>query len=108
LESKVEVFNTVEMASSERNVLFSILSAQNSPNEAVSTYYLKEEMKKNGYSQAEINIGVRKLLVRGFIEIVEEENYNGELYTAYDITERGGAWILENEREILSFDKTFQ
>lgn len=104
LETKGERPNSYEISPSEKNVLFGIISVQDSPEEAVSAYYLKDKMEKNGYSQAEVNIGVRKLLKRGFIEIVEEANYQGETYTAYDITKEGGAWILENEKEILSID----
>ncbi|CAH0318113.1 DUF4062 domain-containing protein [Priestia megaterium] len=96
-ESKKEIIDF-----SQKKALSTILTSQNAPNEEVSAYSIKENMKKEGHSLAEINIAIRKLVAKGILEIVEVSEYNGDSYSAYKITEIGENWILENEEQILA------
>lgn len=82
MESKGVSVDSYEINPSERKALFFIISLQDSPNECVSSYLV------------EVNIGIRKLVARGFIKIVEKQDHHREIYSAYEITNDGGAWIL--------------
>ena len=81
----------------EVSFLACVLSVQNMPDEVVTTWGIKEQMKKSGFNEIAFNICLRKLLTKNFIEISEECDYSGNEYKGVIISENGGRWILENE-----------
>lgn len=96
-----KIFKNHNLSEIEIKLLSCILGNQMTPDESVSAFRVKEDMRKNGITEAATNLNVRKLLYKGFIEIIEEENsFNGESFTAYQITKQGDTWILQNEKHI--------
>jgi hypothetical protein len=81
----------------EVSFLAGVLSVQDIPDEVVTTWGIKEQMKKSGFNDIAFNICIRKLLAKNFIEISEECDYNGNEYRGVIITDIGSKWILENE-----------
>jgi hypothetical protein len=68
------------------------------PNDTVSVYIAKRDAEAAGLTSMGLNIAVRKLSTKRFIQIVENyEEHNGEPYPAIAITESGWGWIEENE-----------
>lgn len=77
--------------------LGTILSNQDSVDDYVSAWSIKEQMKKNGLNEILFNICLRKLLAKRFIETMVVNGYNGDEYNGINITQDGNDWILKNE-----------
>lgn len=75
--------------------------------DGISTYSLKEEMRKNGYTDAAISVAITKLLRKGMIDNELIQEYQGEYY-AYKITEIGEDWVLENEEKLVLVEEPKQ
>lgn len=92
-----EVDNIEGLSYQEVSLIASILATQDTPNEYISVWSVKEQMKKSGLNELAFNISVRKLLYKKFVELSKEYDYNGNEYNALIITEQGNDWILKNE-----------
>ena len=78
-----------------------LLSNQDIPNEYVSAWGIKEQMKKNGFNDLAFNVCVRKLLTKKFIESSIVTDYYGNEYNGFNLTEKGSEWVLKNEDKFL-------
>ena len=87
----------------EISLIASILSNQDTPEDGVSAWEIKQSMRKSGLNEIAFNIAMRKLLSKKLLEIDHEVDYNGNKYTTYKITEKGNQWVLENEKKF-SYD----
>jgi hypothetical protein len=81
----------------ELALLGAFLKNQDSPDSGVSTWGLKEDMKKSGLNEIAFNLAVRKLLKKGIMKCDKETDYNGNEYSVYYLTEAGDAWVIEND-----------
>lgn len=77
--------------------LGAILSNQDSMNEYVSAWSIKEHMKRSGLNEISYNICMRKLLIKKFIETSVISDYHGNESNGVNITQDGNEWILKNE-----------
>lgn len=77
--------------------LGAILLNQDSMDDYVSTWSVKEQMKRNGLNEISFNICMRKLLAKKFIETTIVNEYNGNEYNGIIITQDGNEWVLKNE-----------
>lgn len=73
-----------------------ILATQDTPDESVSSWGVKEQMINNGYNEVAFNICFRKLLDKRVIKISKEADYNGNEYNGITISDNGNRWILAN------------
>lgn len=80
-------------------VLASILSNQNTPDDAVSAWNIKQEMNKSGLNEIAFSLAIRKLLKSSMLEITYDHDFNNEVYACYKITDDGNQWIIENEEK---------
>jgi len=95
-----EKFDNLEGLSYQEVVfLAAVLMVQDTPNEYVSIWNIKEQMKRNGFNQIAYNICVRKLLNKKFIEMSLLNDYQGNEYNGISITDKGNDWILKNENK---------
>lgn len=83
--------------------LGAVLSNQDSMDEYVSTWNVKEQMRRSGLNEISYNICMRKLLAKNFIKVSIIEEYNGNDYSGVLVTQDGNDWILKNEDKF-SFD----
>lgn len=74
-----------------------ILARQDTPDEYVSAWEIKEQMKKNGLNEIAFNISLRKMLAKEFVDTSIISDFNGNEYTGISITDKGNEWILNNE-----------
>lgn len=81
----------------EITFLGAVLLNQDSMDDYVSTWSVKEQMKRSGLNEISFNICMRKLLAKKFIEVSVVDEYNGNEYHGIIVTPAGDKWILENE-----------
>ncbi len=81
----------------EITFLGAILSSQESMDEYVSAWNVKEQMKRSGLNEISFSICMRKLLAKNFIEASMVNDYNGNEYNGITITQDGNEWVLKNE-----------
>ena len=94
-----EIDNFEGLTYQEITFLGAILSSQDSMDEYVSAWSVKEQMKRNGLNEISFNICMRKLLAKKFIETSVVNDYSGNEYNGILITQKGNEWILENEEK---------
>ena len=92
-----EIDNFEGLTYQEITFLGAILSSQESMDEYVSAWSVKEHMKRNGLNEISFNICMRKLLAKKIIETSVVNDYSGNEYNGILITQKGNEWILENE-----------
>lgn len=73
--------------------------------EGVSTYSLKHDIERAGFTAVGFALGVRRLLAKRLIEEVELHNERGEEYPGLRPTEAGWNWIDQND-ELFSLVKS--
>lgn len=68
------------------------------PDNAVGVHGAKQDAERAGITNMGFNIGVRRLVAKGYIEITDLWNErDGETYEGVRVTEAGWAWIDSNE-----------
>ena len=87
-----EKFDDLEGLSYQEVIfLAAVLMVQDTPNEYVSVWNIKEQMKRNGFNEIAYSICV--------IEMSLENDYQGNEYNGISITDKGNDWILKNENK---------
>lgn len=92
-----EIDNFEGLSYQELSLIAAVLAVQETPNEYVSAWSVKEQLKRSGLNEIAFNISVRKLLSKNFIELSLEHDYSGNEYNSIIITQLGNEWILKNE-----------
>jgi hypothetical protein len=62
-----------------------------------SSYSIKNDMQKAGYTNAAAQLGLIRLTRLGFIEPFEDSDHNGDSFIAYRTTTSGQDWLLDNQ-----------
>jgi hypothetical protein len=79
-------------------MVMAILAGGFSPRSSTGLYSAKQDAERAGVTSVGFNLGMRRLLQRGFIEeTTEHEGYNDDPYTALQLTEIAWEWIETNE-----------
>jgi nucleoside 2-deoxyribosyltransferase len=63
-------------------------------------YQLKDEMRKAGFNQMATSLAVTALRRNGYIESVEEQEWNGDRFQALRLTEKGENWLVDNQDKL--------
>jgi nucleoside 2-deoxyribosyltransferase len=85
----------------EMTLLVSITQNIDSPNDTVSTYIIKQDMSKAGFTPIASILGLDSLANKGFVQLSEEREYNGEPYKAYSVTSKGINWLHNNTDKLV-------
>lgn len=109
LKSNVSIIQTASISRefddfeglSYQEVIFlaAVLAVQDTPDEYVPIWNVKEQMKRNGFNEIAYSICCRKLLNKKYIEMSIEHDYEGNEYNGIGITDNGNEWILKNENK---------
>jgi hypothetical protein len=82
--------------------LCATIAAATDPGESrLSLYQAKQAMERLGYTGLAIQFAFRKLQQKGFIQMVEEHEYNGEPFAAIELQGVAWAWLMENQNRFL-------
>lgn len=89
--------------SSPEIMLLALLAGGMTHNATISAWMLKQDAERAGLTGVGVNLAVRRLLAKAFIEQVTEHDaeYNGEPYTAYHLNDQAWEWIEENEDRLV-------
>lgn len=99
--------NELDISSpSEEEITFIVafLRNQDSSEVGVSTYSIKQELEKCGFSNVYFSLGLMNLEKKDFIVIGDEVDYNGNEYSAVKLTASGNDWVLKNTDTIYKAD----
>ena len=88
----VEGLNTSEIIT-----IAAIAENLDSPNDFISTYIVKKDVEKSGFTKMAAVLGLKTLSKKDLVTFQQFENYNGEEYTAYTLTENGWDWVIKNQ-----------
>lgn len=68
------------------------------PNDNASTFQIKRDMEASGFTKVATTLALKSLLQKGLLKIGSyQEDYGGDSYTGYELTDQGWAWILANK-----------
>lgn len=67
------------------------------PQSSTSTYSLRHDLERAGFTPLGFGLGLRRLLKKGLVEPVESYDEQGEPYPAVMLTQIGWDWIETNE-----------
>ena len=81
----------------EKEVLVTIASFIDSPNDGVSIYSLREKLESQGLTPIGITLGLKKLLILDFIEFSLDHDHNGNEWTSYKMNDKGMNWLMDNK-----------
>jgi hypothetical protein len=91
-----QVKPTEGLSPHEIGVLITITSSVSTPYEGMMPHKIKESMKRSGYTAMASTLALAGLKQKDMIEYVEESGYN-ESYTVCRLSDKGLAWMLENQ-----------
>lgn len=77
--------------------IVSIVENLDEPNGNVSAYTVKQDVENSGFTKMACVLGLQSLEKKNFILYSQYEDYNGNEYFAYQLTELGWNWIYENQ-----------
>jgi hypothetical protein len=96
IDSEISNSLTDGLEEHEIEILNSIASYIESPDNGEPYYGICKDLEKFGYSKTLILIGLRKLTILNYIIFSHESDYNGNTYVEYKMTEKGLNWLLDN------------
>ena len=71
------------------------------PEAAVSTWSIRQDMEKSGYTRIATTLGLASLLKKGMVESERRQNQDGEDFAVYRVTQRGMQWLLANQERLV-------
>lgn len=85
-------------------VLAVVAGSSFSPTRGIGLYGAKNDAERAGLTNMGFNIGIRRLLAKNFIEMIElfDEN-NGEPYEGVRVIDSGWTWIDANETRFVLY-----
>lgn len=80
----------------EVSALATIMQNQLAPDATVSSYTVKEDMNRSGFTDIAVSLALKSLLKKGMVEVKQEFDRNGGEYHAYVVSENGEDWLQQN------------
>lgn len=77
--------------------IVSIVENLDEPNGSVSAYSIKQDVENSGFTKIACVLGLQSLEKKEFILYTPYQDYNGNEYFAYQLTELGWNWINKNQ-----------
>jgi hypothetical protein len=83
----------------ELTALALIFADSNSLEDAVSASWLKQEMKKAGFTETGSRLAIARLAKLGYVESAWRQEYE-ERWVVYTITQKGEDWLVANQTKL--------
>ena len=71
------------------------------PEDYVTAYQIKRDMAQNGFTKIAATLAIKSLVTKELLTYEKRFDEHGEAYTAYELTNNGWAWILQNQERFL-------
>jgi hypothetical protein len=98
IEEQEQVSPIEGVTQPELYVLAEIAGSIFMPQSSVALYFVKDEItKRQVLTGIGFSLGLHRLITRGFVQIKEEQNYNGDQYSAAYLTDKAWGWIETHE-----------
>ena len=85
----------------EIGVLVAVAQQINDPDDGISAYRVREDMEKAGFTKLAATLGLKALLDKEMLETFQMKDYEGDVFTAYRVTETGMAWLFANQDKLI-------
>ena len=80
--------------------LISVAEEIDEPDGGASVRQIRNAMESAGFTKIATTLGLKALLDNGMLESFEVQDYNGEAFTAFRVTDQGMAWLFENQGKL--------
>lgn len=84
----------------EMAALVAIAEDSDSSSSAVATHQIRNNMESAGYNSLATTLGLAKLVELSLVRDGNIEDYNGDYYTGYFLTDIGMKWLLDNKDKL--------
>ena len=89
------------LASHELLALVSVGQNLTNPQDSVSTYMIRQDMEKAGFTRIAVTLGLTSLLSKGYISFHEAFSDQGESYAVYSLSDLGLKWLMANQDRLV-------
>ncbi len=93
-----------ELKGYEVAVLAALLAAWSTSPAGLSNWELERKLDRTTYSEAQVALGISRLMALGYVEQATEEDRDGNSFHAYRVTPNGIRWLHSNEGAIAPVD----
>lgn len=70
------------------------------PGDWVGQYTIRQDMERSGFTRIATFLALTGLLAKQLVDNREEEDFNGNAYVEYQITQEGTNWLLNNQQRL--------
>jgi hypothetical protein len=95
------VADTEGLSQHELVALVTVMQNRLAPEDVVSTYTIKEDMNRVGFTDIGVSLALRGILDNGMVTTAIETDWNGDDYVVYSMTEEGIQWLMRNQDELV-------
>lgn len=85
----------------ELAVIVSIAGNAPMPNDNVSAFTVRNEVEKAGFTPIAFGLGMKRLCAKGFVQVVETEDFDNRTIQVVSLTLPGWRWIEANEDKFI-------
>ncbi len=94
--ANVEGLNPIEIVA-----LATVAENVDDPEATVSTWSIRQDMEKSGYTRIATTLGLASLLKKEMVLSERRQDQNGEDYAVYSVTSRGLQWLFANQERLV-------
>lgn len=95
------VADTEGLSQHELVALVTVMQNRLAPEDVVSTYTIKEDMNRVGFTDIGVSLALRGILDNGMVTTAIETDWNGNDYVVYSMTEEGIQWLMRNQDKLV-------
>ena len=71
------------------------------PDDHALAFQIKRDMERSGFTKIATTVAVKSLIQKELISYSRYDDFNGESYIGYTLTEKGWAWVLQNQSRFM-------
>lgn len=80
--------------------LISVAQQIDDPTSGISTYHIRQDMEKAGFTKIATTLGLSRLMGKQMLEGSEDHDFDGSIYTSYRVTDKGMRWLFQNQDKL--------
>ena len=95
------IADTEGLSQHELVALVTVMQNRLAPEDVVSTYTIKEDMNRVGFTDIGVSLALRGILDNGMVTTAIKTDWNGDDYVVYSMTEEGIQWLMRNQDKLV-------